>query len=46
MKTRVKWPVKVLVAKRQQRLLKRCLRHLESLRDEQKEMVHVTTLLK
>jgi hypothetical protein len=41
MKRKVKWPVMELVAKRQQRLLKRCLRHANSLRDEQKEMVQV-----
>jgi hypothetical protein len=41
MKMKVKWPVKELVAKRQQRLLKRWLRHAESLRDDEEEMVQV-----
>jgi hypothetical protein len=40
MKTKVKWPVKEFLAKRQRRLLKGWLRYVESLRDEE-EMVHV-----
>jgi hypothetical protein len=41
MKIKVKWPVRELVAKRQQGLLKRWLRHAEILRDDEEEMVHV-----
>jgi hypothetical protein len=40
MKTKVKWPVKELVAKRQQRLLKGWLRHAENL-NRPEEMVQV-----
>jgi hypothetical protein len=40
MKTKVKWPVQYLLARRQQRLLQEWLRYVESLRDEE-EMVHV-----
>jgi hypothetical protein len=39
MKTKVKWPVKELLARRQQRLLRRWLRYVKSLRDIE-EMVH------
>jgi hypothetical protein len=37
---KVKWPVKELLARRQQRLLKMWLRYVESLRDEE-EVVHI-----
>jgi hypothetical protein len=40
MKTKVKWPVKELLAQRQQKLLKEWLRYVEDLRDEE-EVVHV-----
>jgi hypothetical protein len=40
MKTKVKWPVREMLARRQWRLLKMWLRHAESLRDEE-EMVQV-----
>jgi hypothetical protein len=39
LKTKVKWPVKELLARGQWRLLRRWLRYVESLRDEE-EMVH------
>jgi hypothetical protein len=35
MKTKVKWPVREMLARRQRRLLKMWLRHAESLRDEE-----------
>jgi hypothetical protein len=35
----VKWPVKELLARRQWRLLRMWLRHVESLRDDEEEMV-------
>jgi hypothetical protein len=41
MRTKVKWPVKELVAKRQQRLIRGWLRHAESLRNDEEEMVQV-----
>jgi hypothetical protein len=40
MKTKVKWPIKELLARRQWRLLKGWLRYTESLRDIE-EVVHV-----
>jgi hypothetical protein len=40
MKTKVKWPVREMLARRQRRMLKMWLRHAEILRDEE-EMVHV-----
>jgi hypothetical protein len=40
MKTKVKWPIKELLARGQKRLLKIWLRYTESLRDEE-EMVHI-----
>jgi hypothetical protein len=40
MKTKVKWPVKELLARRQQRLLKGWMRYTESLKDIE-EVVHV-----
>jgi hypothetical protein len=36
-----KWPVKELVAKRQWRLLRGWLRYVESLSDDEEEVVHV-----
>jgi hypothetical protein len=41
MKTKEKWPVRELVAKRQQRLLKGWLRHAENLNGPEEEMVQV-----
>jgi hypothetical protein len=40
MRRKVKWPVKELMIRRQQRLLKMWLRYAESLKDEE-EVVHV-----
>jgi hypothetical protein len=40
LRRKAKWPVKKLLARRQQRLLRRWLRYVKSLRDEE-EMVHV-----
>jgi hypothetical protein len=40
MKTKVKWPVKELLARRQRKLLKEWLRYVEDLRVEE-EVVHV-----
>jgi hypothetical protein len=39
MKTKEKWPVKELLARRQWRLLGMWLRHVESPRDDEEEMV-------
>jgi hypothetical protein len=41
MKTKVKWPVRELMAKRQQRLLKIWLRHAENLNRPEEKMVQV-----
>jgi hypothetical protein len=40
MKRKVKWPIKRLLARRQQRMLRGWLRYVESLRDEE-EMVDI-----
>jgi hypothetical protein len=41
MKTKIKWPVRALMAKRQQRLLRIWLRHAENLNRPEKKMVQV-----
>jgi hypothetical protein len=41
MKTRVKWPIQELVARRHQKLLKGWLRHVENLNGLEEEMVRV-----
>jgi hypothetical protein len=41
MRTKVKWSVRELVAKRQWRLIRGWLRHVESLRNDEEEMVQV-----
>jgi hypothetical protein len=38
-RTKVKWPVRELVAKRQRRMIRGWLRHVESLRNNEEEMV-------
>jgi hypothetical protein len=40
METKVKWPVKELLARRQQRMLRRWLRYVKILRDTE-QMVHM-----
>jgi hypothetical protein len=40
-KAKIKWPVKELKARRQQRLLKGWLRHAENLNNQEEEMVQV-----
>jgi hypothetical protein len=44
MKMKVKWPVRELVVKRQQRLLKGWLRHAENLNRPEEKMVQVCEL--
>jgi hypothetical protein len=41
MKKKVKWSVKRLLARGQQQLLKRWLRHAENLSDTEEEMIHI-----
>jgi len=41
MRKKVKWPVKILLARGQQQLLKRWLRHVENLSDTKEEMIHI-----
>ena len=41
MRMKVKWPVKELVAKRQRRMIRGWMRHVESLRNDEEEMVQL-----
>jgi hypothetical protein len=41
MKKKVKWPVKILLSRGKQQMLKRCLRYVESLKDEG-EVVYIS----